>query len=38
MKVFCFTDRNSGLMPLVLALYLNDTRQLVPTNGMEAIS
>lgn len=31
-------DRNSGLIPFVLALYLNDTRQLVPANGMKAIS
>lgn len=37
-KIFCFINRNSGLIPFVLALYLNDTRQLVPANGMKAIS
>lgn len=37
-KIFCFIDRNSGLISFVLPLYLNDSRQLVPTNGTKAIS
>lgn len=37
-KIFCFIDRNPGLIPFVLPSYLNDTRQLVPANGTKTIS